>query len=297
MWALFGLISALFLGIYDIFKKLSLNGNAVLPVLFFATCTGAALFLPIAAGSVFSPEFFQQIGLYAPPLNFQEHLLVLLKSGIVVSSWILAFFAMKHLPVTIFAPIRSTSPLWTLIGALAIFHEKLSLQQWIGILITLVFFYLFSAAGKKEGVEFRKNKWVFFIVLATLLAGVSGLYDKFLILCIDRVAVQAWFSFYQVAILFPVLALFWFPKRKTTTPFQWRWTIVFIGLTLVVADFLYFYALSFEDSLVSIISALRRGSVAMTFFLGAFLFKEQNIKRKAVFLSGILAGILLTLVS
>lgn len=293
MWAIFGLLSAFFLGIYDIFKKYSLNENAVMPVLFFATCTSALLFLPVTLGSVFFPEPFQNIGLFSPALSLKEHLLILLKSAIVVSSWLLAFFSMKHLPVTIFAPIRSTGPLWTLAGAIIIFSEKLNALQWLGVSVTIAFFWLLSIAGKKEGIEFKKNRWVWFIVAATVLGAISGLYDKFIIRRIDRIAVQAWFSFYQVALLLPVLAIFWYPKRKKTAPFQWRWTIPLIGITLVIADFLYFYSLSFEGSMISMISALRRGSVIITFTLGALLFREQNLKRKALFLAGILAGILL----
>lgn len=293
MWAFAALLSALFLGIYDIFKKLSLNGNAVIPVLFFSTLTSTLLFLPIVTGSLFYPEFFHSIGLFAPSLTLTEHLHVLLKAVIVVSSWILAFFAMKHLPVSIFAPIRSTGPFWTLIGALIIFHEKLNPLQWLGVSLTLLFFYLFSTAGKKEGIEFRKNKWIFFIVMATILGAVSGLYDKFIIKHIDRIAVQAWFSFYQAAIMFPILLFLWYPKRHNSTPFQWRWTIVAIAVSLVIADFLYFYALSLEGSMISMISALRRSSVLLTFTLGAFIFREQNLKQKGIYLLGILAGILL----
>jgi len=293
MWAFAALLSALFLGIYDIFKKLSLNGNAVIPVLFFSTLTSTLLFLPVVIGSLFYPEFFQSIGLFAPSLTVTEHLHVLLKAVIMVSSWILAFFAMKHLPVSIFAPIRSTGPFWTLIGALLIFHEKLNPLQWLGVSLTLLFFYLFSTAGKKEGIEFRKNKWIFFIVMATILGAVSGLYDKFIIKHIDRIAVQAWFSFYQAAIMFPILLFLWYPKRKNSTPFQWRWTIVAIAVSLVIADFLYFYALSLEGSMISMISALRRSSVLLTFTLGAFIFREQNLKQKGIYLLGILAGILL----
>ena len=148
MWAFAGLLSALFLGIYDIFKKTSLNGNAVLPVLFLSTLTSTAIFLPIVIGSFVSPESFSAIGLYSPILTFTQHIQVFLKSSIVVSSWILAFFAMKHLPVTIFSPIRATGPFWTLIGALLIFHEKLNFMQWCGVLITLLFFYFFSTTGK-----------------------------------------------------------------------------------------------------------------------------------------------------
>ncbi len=293
MWAIAGLLSALFLGIYDIFKKTSLNGNAVLPVLFFATLTSTAIFLPVVVGSWFFPDTFSAIGLYAPSLSLSQHLQVFLKSAIVVSSWILAFFAMKHLPVTIFSPIRATGPFWTLIGAIVIFHEKLNFLQWCGVLITLLFFYLFSTTGKKEGIEFRNNKWIWFIVAGTLLGSVSGLYDKFIIARIDRIAVQAWFSFYQVVILFPVLAILWFPGRKNTTPFRWRWSIPAIGIMLVTADFLYFYALSCEGSMISVISALRRVSVLVTFIFGAFMFAEINLKQKGLYLLGILAGTLL----
>lgn len=293
MWSLAALLSAVFLGIYDIFKKSSLNGNAVIPVLFFATLTSTVIFLPVVIGSYLNPAFFANIGLYAPSLNFNEHLQVLLKAVIVISSWILAFFAMKHLPISIFAPIRSTGPFWTLIGALLIFKEQLNILQWIGVSLTLLFFYLFSTAGKKEGIEFRKNKWIFFIVIATVLGAVSGLYDKFIISRIDRIAVQAWFSFYQVAIMLPVLLLLWLPNRKNSTPFHWRWTIVAIGVTLVIADFLYFYALSLEGAMISMISALRRSSVLLTFTLGALIFKEKNLKQKGIYLLGILAGILL----
>lgn len=293
MWAFAGLLSAFFLGIYDIFKKTSLTRNAVLPVLFFSTITSSLLFLPVVLGSYYYPEIFLRIGIYSPILTTGEHWLVLLKTVIVVSSWILAFFALKHLPVTIFAPIRATGPLWTLIGAIIIFQEKLNIFQWIGVSLTLVFFYLFSTAGKLEGIDFRRNKWIFLIIGATILGAISSLYDKFIIARIDRIAVQAWFSFYQVVILLPILAIFWYPNRKTNSKFQWRWTIPLIGVTLVVADFLYFYAISMEGSMISMISALRRSSVLITFTLGALLFKEQNLKKKGIYLVRILIGILL----
>ena len=293
MWALAGLFSAFFLGIYDIFKKTSLNQNAVIPVLFFSTFTSMLIFLPVIFGSHFYPEAFIKIGLYAPALTATEHVHVILKSLLVVSSWILAFFALKNLPITIFAPIRATGPFWTLIGALIIFKESLNAFQWIGVTLTLFFFYLCSTAGKLEGIEFRRNKWIYLLIIATILGAASSLYDKFIFSRIDRIAVQAWFSIYQVGIMASVLGIFWYPKHKKTTPFQWRWTIPMIGVTLVIADFLYFYALSMEGSMISMISALRRSSVLITFTLGALIFKEQNLKKKGIYLVGILIGILL----
>ena len=294
MWVILALSSAFLLGIYEVFKKLSVHQNAVLPVLFISTITSAIIFLPLTVGSVLYPDLFKGIHLFIPEITLEEHGLILVKSMIVVSSWILAFFAVKHLPITIAAPIRATGPIWTLLGALVIFSERLNHYQWLGISITLIFFFMLSTTGKLEGIHFRTNKWIMFIVAATLLGAASGLYDKFIMRRVDRLAVQAWFSFYQVAILFPVLAITrWrLPKTERVT-FHWRWTIPLIGVFLVLADFLYFNALTYSDSLISVISSLRRGGVVISFVVGAVVFHEKNLRKKGLYLAGILIGILL----
>lgn len=294
MWVLLTLLSAFLLGIYDVFKKLSVNENAVFPVLLISAITGAVVFIPPTIGSWYYPELFQSIHFYVPPITLEEHGLIFLKTMIVVSSWILAFTALKHLPITIVSPIRATSPLWTLIGAIIIFQEHLNLLQWGGVITTLFFFYLLSTAGKLEGIHFRKNIWILCIIGATLLGASSGLYDKFIMRKIDRFAVQAWFSFYQVVVMLPVVAIFRWSKPKSKRPkFDWRWSIPAIGIFLLMADFAYFYALSYEDSMISVIAALRRGGVLVAFVMGAFLFKESNIRKKGIYLLGILAGILM----
>jgi len=181
-----------------------------------------------------------------------------------------------------------------LLGAILIFSEHLNFYQWVGVIITLLFFYMLSTTGKSEGISFSTNKWVLFIVLATFLGAASGLYDKFLMRRIDRLAVQAWFSFYQVAILLPILAVNrWRLSKGERTPFYWRWSIPLIGVFLVLADYLYFNSLSYQDSMISIVSAIRRGGVVISFVVGAVVFREKNIRRKAIYLAGILIGILL----
>ena len=295
MWALLAVVSSFFLGSYDVFKKLSLTKNAVLPVLFFSTLTSATIFLPMLLVSSYRPELLSGSLFFVPTAPLQQHLYFFLKSLIVTSSWIFAFFAVKHLPLTIVSPIRATGPVWTLFGAILIFSEKLTPTQWVGTIITLVFFYLFSLAGKSEGIYFRTNKWVVFLMMGTLLGSISGLYDKFLIHNFDRVAVQAWSSIYQVFLLAPVLLFLWYPKRSENTTFQWRWTIPMIGLFLVIADFLYFYSISMTGSLIGVISALRRSGVVISFIFGGILFEEKNVRKKGWLLVGILAGVLILL--
>jgi len=295
MWALFAVASALFLGSYDVFKKLSLNKNAVLPVLFFSTLTSATIFIPLILLSTYYPDSLNKGLFYIPPAPFAQHGYFFLKSLIVTASWIFTFFAVKHLPLTIVSPIRATGPVWTLFGAIIIFSEHLTPIQWAGTALTLIFFYLFSLAGKTEGIHFASNKWIVYIIAGTLLGSVSGLYDKFLIHNFDRMAVQSWSSIYQVGLLAPVLLFLWYPKRAENTRFQWRWSIPMIGLFLVIADFLYFYAISLDGSLIGVISALRRSGVIISFTFGGYLFHERNIRKKGWLLLGILAGVLILL--
>ncbi|MFT3738817.1 MAG: EamA family transporter [Breznakibacter sp.] len=292
MWVVLAALSALFLGVYEIFKKVSVNKNAVLPVLLMGTVASTIIFLPfwiMSRQGVLAPDHM----LFVPSATPREHFLIFIKTIIVLISWIFTYFALKHLPLTIVSPIRSTGPVWTLLGAIVVFAERLTPMQWAGVLVTLAFFYIFSMSGRKESAETGQSKWLIYIIIGTLAGSVSGLYNKFLLKEIHRLSVQCYFSFYQVAIMLPVVAMLWWPKRHAHSPFVWRWSIPLIGVALVVADFLYFYALSDPESLISIVSALRRGSVVVSFIAGAVMFHEKNILKKSLELLGILGGIAL----
>ena len=197
---------------------------------------------------------------------------------------------MKHLPITIAGTIKASQPVLTLLGALLIFGERLNLYQWIGVIVSIISFFMLSSAGKKEGIRFSHDKWIYYIVLATITGALSALYDKYLISNgFDRMVVQVWYTYYQMVIMFFIL-LIWYKKRNETTPFQWRWSIFFISLFLVAADFIYFYALSFPDSMISIVSMARRSGVVVSFLFGALFFHEKNIRSKAIDLLLVLIG-------
>ena len=66
--------------------------------------------------------------------------------------------------------------------------------------------------------------------------------------------------------------------------------IPLISLALSVADFLYFQALSIDGAMVSIVSMIRRGSVVVSFLIGAFVLHEKNIRSKAIDLLLVLLG-------
>lgn len=298
MWLAYSFLSAALLGFYDVFKKKSLRGNAVIPVLCLNTLFCSLIFLPMVFLSL-SRHLEQGSLFYIPVAGWEVQRYVLLKALIVLSSWLLGYFGMKHLPITIVGPINATRPVLVLIGALLVYGERLNLYQWIGVLLALFSLFLLSRSGKKEGIDFRHNKWIVFIALASILGAVSGLYDKYLMASpenggvgLDRMVVQSYYNFYQFGLMGLVLLFLWLPVRKKTTPFSWHWSILMISLFLCAADFVYFYALSLDGAMISIVSMVRRGSVLVSFLFGALIFREKNLRSKAVDLLLVLLGMI-----
>lgn len=299
MWIWLGLVSMLFLGVYDVFKKHALRENAVLPVLFLSNLASGLMAVALLFGSALMPQVMDSLGLLVEPVTVKGQGLLFIKSMIVSISWVLAYFAMKHLPITIVSPIRASGPVWTLVGAIVLFHEAPTGIQWAGMALIFVSYFAFSLVGREEGIHFHRSKWVLCIFMATLIGTTSTLYDKWLIhnKGFTPVQVQAWYVFYLMVIFTFYFAVLWWPQRKRSTPFVWRWSVPLIGVVLFFADFAYFVGLSSPDALIIILSILRRCSVLVSFVAGAFLFKEVNKRKKAWVLLGILMGVLLIVLS
>ena len=283
MWWALAFLSAALLGCYDSFKKASLKDNAVIPVLFLNTVFCALILLPLALRTGWGDWAVQKY--------------IFLKSLIVLSSWLAGYFAMKHLPLTIVGPINATRPVMVLLGAMLLFGERLNLYQWIGVTLAVVSFFLLGRSGRKEGIDFRSDRWVWCLVLAALIGAGSGLYDRYLMapagsggVGLDRLQVLSWYNIYQAGLMLVILVLFWYPRRKESTPLRWSWTIPMISVFLCGADFLYLWALTDESAMISVVSMIRRGSVVVSFLFGALVFREKNLKSKAFDLALVLLG-------
>ncbi|MBR5199861.1 MAG: EamA family transporter [Bacteroidales bacterium] len=296
MWLVLAFVSATFLGFYDTSKKASLKGNAVLPVLFLNTVFSTLIFSPFLLDYLGGFGWFTGTFLDTVPFSgtdgsmLKAHLLVVLKAFIVLSSWICGYFGLKHLPLTIVGPINATRPVLVLIGAMLIFGERLNTCQWIGVILAICSVFLMSRASKKENIDFKHNKWIWCVGLATIIGVISGLYDKFIMKSLNPMFVQSWFNFYQLVIMAVICGLIWYPKRHETTPFQWRWSILLISLFICIADFAYYTSLNDPDSMISVVSLVRRGSVVISFACAVIFFKERNLKAKILDLALLLIG-------
>ena len=274
-------MSAALLGCYDSFKKQALKSNAVIPVLFLNTLFSSIIFLPFIVLSATT--------------DVLDGSLFHVASG----GWEVHYFGMKHLPLTIVGPINATRPVMVLVGALLVFGERLNVWQWVGVMLAVLSFLMLSRSGKKEGIDFKRDHWIWMIVGAAMLGAISGLYDKFLMapvesggVGLDRMLVQSWYNIYQCGMMLAMLLLLWWPKHKETTPFHWHWSIIGVSVFLSTADFMYFYSLSLPEAMISIVSMIRRGSVIVSFLFGAAFFHEKNLKAKAFDLALVLLGMI-----
>ena len=263
---------------------------AVLPVLLLNTLFSSLLFLPTILSTAGGWGWFDATPLRCPAGDLHAHLLVVLKSCIVLSSWVFGYFGIKHLPLTIVGPINATRPVMTLVGAMLIFGERLNGYQWVGVVLAIGSLFLLSRSSRREGVDFRHDGWIYCIAAAAVLGAASGLYDKFITRRLDPVFVQSWYTFYQFWMMSAAVLLIWWPRRRRTTPFHWSWAIPFISLFLSAADLCYLYALSDSEAMISVVSMIRRGSVVVSFGFGALLFRERNLRAKAIDLALILVG-------
>jgi transporter family protein len=284
MWIPLILASALLLSFYDLARKHCVNQNAVMPVLFLSTLSGTLFFTLLLAVTGELPAALQ--------LGGGDHALILLKSLLVATMWSCVFYAMRALPISIVAPIRSSAPLWTIVGGIFLFQEIPNAWQALGMLAVLIGYVLFSAAGKAEGINFGRHYGILLVAIGTLLGSITALFDKYLLQTrqIPANTVQFWFALWLVVLIGAGLVV----QRQVglqRTPFRWRPTIPLVGILLILSDWCYFHALAQPGTAISILSLIRRSSVVVVFTLGAVLFAEGNLKRKAIAMAAILAGV------
>ncbi len=283
MWLLLCLVSAFFLGMYDVAKKGAVNSNAVFPVLFFSTLSAVVCALPAVVLSEADPLLAQKIHFYVPRMPFSVHLLIVVKSLIIGISWVLSYFGLKNLPITVASPLRATAPFFTVLAAITLFSERPSVNQCIGIILILVGYVLYSKSSRHDDKNSVRIIWIIFMILAAITGAISSGFDKYLLQfrAVPPLFVLYWFLFYLSIIYGIIVLIFWYPKRLVTTPFRFRPAIIFVGALLVFADMAYMTALSDSQAKLALVSSIRRANVFISFIGGVLFFREGNIRGKS----------------
>jgi len=285
-WMAWILASAVMLAFYDLAKKAGVRANAVLPVLLGSTLAGSSAY-------VIAVACLGDLGAMLQP-GGDVFAMAFVKTLIVSTSWILTFKALCTLPISIATPIRASAPALVFLAAFVLYGERPSFVQGLGMLAVFGGYWAFSWAGRHEGIDFLRNRAVWYAVGGACCSAVSSLWDKYVfqVRAAPVEPVQFWFQIDLVAV-YATLLVGRLVLRLPRDRFQWRWSIPLTGVLLTVADWLYFTGLSEPGVPISVASLMRRFSVVITFVLGAMLFHETNLRRKALALAVVLLGIAL----
>ena len=301
LWIALALCSAGMLGFYDLLKKLAVRNAAPHIALWISTVAGWLLLLPLYWGSG-AEVIGSSSSFFVRQLTLSQHAAVLVKAGIVSASWLLSFWALQRLPLSLAAPLRASSPVFTGLLAVWWFGERPSMGQGLGLAFIFYGYFGLARVGRKEGIVFEANRAVFALMVATLLGAVSGLYDKYLLseLALPPTTVQFWFSSYNL--LLQTLAVAWLIRANKNhraalerPRFRITWSAVLVGVTLVVADQFYFRALAQPGALVSVVSMVRRSNVLVSFLLARVVLSELHFAEKARKLVWVILGLLFLL--
>lgn len=303
MWLIFAFVSAGIVGIRDFFKKQSLQGNDVLTVLCLVTLFSALMFLPFIFISHVTDwlcgSFF-----YVPAGSLMQHLYSIGKCLLLLGCWLTSFAGIKHLPLTVSGIIVAFGPVETVVAAMFIYGESLNWLQWLGVVVSVGSLIGVSLSSKKEGLDFRHNRYVWVMFLSTLFSAAAALWDKFVMgrpedggLGCSVMFIQSWYNIYQSLFLVPLVLWRHYRSRKVVgsggIPFHFTFAILLVSACEVAADLLYDAALQLPGCLVSILAMVRRGSVVVSFLLGALVLRERNIRSKAWDLLLVVLGMLL----
>ena len=246
---------------------------------------------------------------FVPKVDTRGHLLIFVKSCIVLSSWVFAYISVKYLPLSVVSPMQATRPMWTLVGAMLIFDERLNGWQWAGVVCALVSIFLFSLAGKSKPAPTDSTtptrggnstrKYYLCLLLAILIGAGSGLYDKYMMRHYDHNAVQVYYTAYQALMMLVIwLCNLWKTRHETkSTPLpllhrRLLLPVACISLFLVLSDYVYMLALSDPSSMIAVVSTIRRGGTIIPFLYGILILREPQAGKKIACLIGIFIGLL-----
>ncbi|MBR4499592.1 MAG: EamA family transporter [Paludibacteraceae bacterium] len=317
MWIVLSFISALCLGCYDISKKIALRENRVIDVLTLSVCISTVLLSVPWVLSRVCPETMTATPFYVPQLDLAAHGLVVVKSMIVLSSWVFAYISLKHLPLSVVSPMQATRPMWTLVGALLLFGERLNGWQWLGVSLAIGTVFVFSFRNKQTIRNTRHTpagRYYVALALAILIGACSGLYDKYLMRSYDHNAVQVYYTFYQALMMLVVWGIErgiraqkeqanwakreqanWAKREQANWGLELKgawWVIGLISVFLIISDNVYMLALRDPDSLIAVVSTIRRGGAVIGFAYGLLFLREEDPWKKVACMVGILAGLI-----
>lgn len=284
MYIFLALLSALFLGCYEVLKKVSLKKSSIHETLFFYCLCG--LFVSL----IFIKD--------AISIGFLDVLFILIKSGVIVLNWFLVLKCMQKLDVAIVVCFSLLNTILVVFLSHFIFDEVITIMHFLSLLFIATGIVLITMLDRKENKDKVKNHYIYIILLifGSVLGSCSAMLDKYLINVreVESGAVLLWFLLFN-SLIYGTIYLY---KNKKI---EWKklkanYWLVLTGVGIALADIVYYSAIASIGAQISLISILRKCSVIVATILASLFLKEKHLFKKLGILLIMIIGIVIPII-
>lgn len=267
MYILFVLISALLIGLFNVFRKLSTNKSNQLSILvLFTTFTFILTCLTIPLGISIPLELI---------------ILFMIKGLLLTISWYIVFKVLSKADLSLVTVTNITSSLLSFILGIILFNETVTILQVIGAMIVIFSIAAFNHIDKSNT---NKVKMTHFLLLSisALVTTTCNVMDKYTTSILEPHQIQFW------VLLFVSLFswIFFFieclkEKRILLKKSDLKNHPIYLAsILLFLGDNILFRAYKMPGSKMTTITVLSQLQLIVSIFIGILIFKEKNVKKK-----------------
>jgi len=231
-------------------------------------------------------------------VDFVSVLIMFFISALASIAFLLAAKSLRHLDISVSAPLMTAGPAFTLLFAYIFLGESIKFYQLGGIFLLIVGAYALETKKDHSLLdplkEFISSRYIHFIIFALILYGLTSVGDRFIV-HIRGIPVITYFVIihFFLAVNFLIMMFVFYDgfqgMRLSLKESGW-WILLVAGLTF---GYRFFQMEAVSMAYVALVSAIKRSSALFSTFIGGELFKEQNLFRKSVACLIIIAGVLI----
>jgi drug/metabolite transporter (DMT)-like permease len=197
------------------------------------------------------------------------------------------FKSYRHLEISKVDPLRNLSPIFLAVFAFFILGEKISVINFIGILIIIVGAYIIQVDHTWmhviKNLKVFKNKHIDKMIIAMILVSFVAIIDKVLIVEVGLITIMFftfWMMFINLFLMFNVRYNGWHGIITSIRQNSF-WMIVISVFSLISLAFFY-NAIALPGVFVSLVIPIKRLSTLFSTIIGGEIFHDHGLKIRII---------------
>ncbi len=277
-WVVLSLLSAIFVALNDILTKSELKVEMPLHLAFSVSLSVSLLSLT----------------LFPPPIpSLEIFALLMLKSVLMASSWILYLRAFRELSIHLIEPLSNTSPVILLLFSYLFLGERLGLPQLAGVgLVVGASLLLKDELHLKKPSDLPDSGPLVPLFAAMTMGCLLAVLDKAITAAVGYPS-MIFYPFLFMAVGYGVVIAWREGVKELWLGFEGEPLLFLLGVFSFVRDLFYFQAVVAPSSLISLIIPLKKTGSVLASFVGGKYFGEDGFLKGTAVAAATVVGIAL----